>query len=84
MKFFNFYVISIFFLCKSLPSLAAASKGQSVSEPTGTISFENPNVDFGTLKRGQKITAKFVFKNSGRGPLIIQGVRQVGHSRAAH
>lgn len=63
--------------------LQAASRGSSgqnksnklTNEPVGVISFEKPVVDFGTVKRGQKLTASFQFKNVGKGLLTIQGVQ---------
>ena len=45
------------------------------NEPAGVISFEKPVIDFGTVKRGQKLTAVFQFKNAGQGPLTIQGIQ---------
>lgn len=54
---------------------AASSRNKITNEPTGVITFENAFVDFGTIKRGQKLTAKFPYKNSGSGPLTIQGVQ---------
>ena len=64
-------------------SLHAASRGSAnqsksnklTNEPVGIISFEKPIVDFGTVKRGQKLTGSFQFKNVGQGPLTIQGVQ---------
>ncbi|MCX6126096.1 MAG: DUF1573 domain-containing protein [Proteobacteria bacterium] len=57
------------------PFTFAAGRNQLTNEPNGVISFENSLVDFGTIKRGQKMTAKFLYKNTGSGPLIIQGVQ---------
>jgi len=55
---------------------ASSDKNNKITnEPSGVISFEKPLVDFGMIKRGQKLTAKFTFKNIGQGPLTIQGVQ---------
>lgn len=35
------------------------------------MSFENETVNFGTIKEGEKFEHKFVFKNTGTKPLII-------------
>jgi hypothetical protein len=54
------------------------SSGKSnklTNEPVGVISFEKSVIDFGVVKRGQKLTATFQFKNVGQGPLTIQGVQ---------
>jgi hypothetical protein len=45
------------------------------NEPVGVISFEKPIMDFGIVKRGAKLSAKFNFQNTGKGPLTIQGVQ---------
>ena len=70
-------------LCSAQSQEALAAKNGTSSdknnkitnEPSGVISFEKPLVDFGMVKRGQKLTAKFTFKNIGQGPLAIQGVQ---------
>ena len=45
------------------------------NEPSGVISFEKAGIDFGAIKRGQKVSASFPFKNIGQGALTIQGVQ---------
>ena len=59
----------------SIPVHAANNNSRISSEPTGAIAFSTTTVDFGTIKRGQKLMAKFPFTNSGLGPLVIQGVQ---------
>lgn len=56
-------------------SSIATKSGKVPNEPSGVITFEKPVFDFGTVKRGQKLTATFVFKNNGKGSLTIQGVQ---------
>ncbi len=78
------FIICLFLMGFTLPLAnkvtAADRKGSAKSnkltnEPVGVISFEKPLVDFGVVKRGQKLTATFQFKNIGQGPLTIQGVQ---------
>jgi hypothetical protein len=54
---------------------ANSKRNKLTNEPSGVISFENAAVDFGTLKRGQKVVARFTYKNVGQGPLTINGVQ---------
>jgi hypothetical protein len=54
---------------------SAGKSHKLTNEPVGVISFEKPLVDFGVVKRGQKLTATFQFRNVGQGPLTIQGVQ---------
>ena len=70
-RFFTMFVLTIF----GSNLLAAVNGGRVSLEPTGTISFNKTSVDFGTIKRGEKLTAKFFFTNSGPGSLLIQGVQ---------
>jgi len=77
--------LSCILFCLNLPlqsAMAASSERSTLrknnkltNEPSGVISFEKPFVDFGTVKRGQKLTATFQFKNVGQGALTIQGVQ---------
>ena len=72
-------------LTSSLPVYAATRSGNAAphqnknnrltNEPSGVISFEKTILDFGTVKRGQKLPGKFSFKNIGKGSLTIQGVQ---------
>jgi hypothetical protein len=81
----NFLVLSslIFIELLTVSSLQAAARDKSVvrksnrltNEPSGVISFEKTMIDFGTVKRGEKLRATFNFKNKGQGPLTIQGIQ---------
>jgi hypothetical protein len=42
--------------------------------PSTTIKFKEESHDFGTLQEGDPAVAEFVFKNTGKEPLIIQNV----------
>lgn len=41
--------------------------------PDGEIYFAKVTQDFGTLKRGERVSAEFNFENVGKGDLVIQG-----------
>ncbi len=40
----------------------------------GQIRFEDTSHDFGKVKRGEKLTHRFSFRNDGKGPLKVYGV----------
>jgi hypothetical protein len=40
----------------------------------GQIRFEDTSHDFGKVKRGEKLTHRFSFRNEGKGPLKVYGV----------
>lgn len=40
----------------------------------GQIRFDENAFDFGRIKRGEKLSHRFTFKNIGKGPLKVQGV----------
>lgn len=40
----------------------------------GSLKFDTLSHDFGSIFRGQTVTHRFVFVNTGQGPLVIQGV----------
>ncbi|MEY4630744.1 MAG: hypothetical protein RIQ81_864 [Pseudomonadota bacterium] len=40
----------------------------------GQIRFEDSSHDFGRVKRGEKLTHRFAFRNEGKGPLKVYGV----------
>lgn len=44
------------------------------NEPQAEISFEKSTFDFGDVKHGQVVTATFKFKNTGKGPLVLNNV----------
>lgn len=54
---------------------SAAGRDKTSNELTGTIKFDAVVKDFGSVRRGEKLTAKFPYTNSGAGPLIIQGIQ---------
>jgi hypothetical protein len=73
-----FYKITIAVILMNPISMTMAADrkiNKITNEPVGVITFENSAVDFGTIRRGEKREAKFNFRNSGHGPLIIQGIQ---------
>jgi Protein of unknown function (DUF1573) len=73
--------VSVAYAAKQMSgaNVSAPIKGNKsnkfTNEPSGVISFDKPHFDFGTIKRGQKLSAVFTFTNIGKGPLTIQGVQ---------
>ncbi len=64
------------------PALLPASQRPSIqaqdleliSEPHGKVRFQKLRQDFGKVRRGEVLTAKFSFENIGRGPILVQAV----------
>jgi hypothetical protein len=69
LKIFAFFVL---ILASLAPVHAKSAKSDS---PSGVVSFQNSSINFGAIKRGEKLTAKFPYKNIGQGQLVIQGVQ---------
>lgn len=75
-------IVMILATIETAPAASRSAEARSVNknnrltnEPSGVISFDKPVIDFGMVKRGQKLPAKFPFKNIGKGTLSIQGVQ---------
>ena len=71
-KTLAFYCIAAFFAaisCSQTPQQAAAQKGSA------TIEFETTEHDFGTIPYKGEGTYEFVFKNTGKAPLLLTNVR---------
>ncbi|HHS95279.1 MAG TPA: DUF1573 domain-containing protein, partial [Phaeodactylibacter sp.] len=64
---------------KVKPSDAGTPKAADVAAapagPTTTITFEESEFDFGTIKAGEKATHIYKFKNTGNEPLIISNAK---------
>lgn len=43
--------------------------------PLPTIDFQTVDHDFGTVKEGGKVSFKYIFKNNGQAPLIVQSAQ---------
>lgn len=87
MKWFNFglfFIISLVFLgCKESHKgnvsadvivIPATASGKSETDKYPIITFEKTEHDFGKVIRGEKVTYRFKFKNTGKIPLIISDV----------
>ncbi len=62
----------LFFSCNQNPSSKqAVSSVADVDKPV--ISFENEIHNFGTVVEGEKVEYAFIFTNTGKTPLIIEG-----------
>lgn len=61
------------------PATTAATPAAAVDEkpegPLPVIEFAKVDHDFGTVKEGGKVSYKYVFKNTGQAPLIIQSAQ---------
>lgn len=68
-------LVSTAFAAKTRGENDSNKNNRLTNEPSGVLSFEKPTIDFGTVNRGQKMSAVFTFTNIGKGPLIIQGVQ---------
>jgi hypothetical protein len=62
-------------LSASRSNSTVGKNNKLTNEPAGIIFFEKPVIDFGIVKRGTKLSGTFTFKNTGKGPLTIQGVQ---------
>lgn len=82
------YCLFLFLIVFSSCRLANTEKGigtdiiQNPVTPEGLnddnlaeISFDQSEIDFGRITQGERITLTFEFENTGKGPLIISGVR---------
>lgn len=56
------------------PAPSAPDAPRTRSSVVGQIKFASQAVDFGETLRGQKLKQSFTFTNTGKGPLVIQGV----------
>ena len=54
---------------------AMASEAQAPTGPTTTMTFEQTDFDFGTVKEGEKVKHTYKFKNTGSEPLIISSAK---------
>ena len=66
----SFFVsIFLFFV---LTSCNHKNKSENLGDPT--IDFEHLDFDFGTIQIGEKVAHRFIFKNNGKGDLLIKDV----------
>jgi hypothetical protein len=57
------------FSCSQTPRMAEEEKGSAA------ISFETTEHDFGIIMEGAQASFNFVFKNTGKAPLVLNNVR---------
>jgi hypothetical protein len=62
-------------LCAVLFSTALMAQSGDSGKPKASIEWKSMEHDFGEIKRGTPVTAKFELKNSSMIPLIITSVR---------
>ena len=60
--------------CNNNTSGGKKLSGQNVSADTAIISFKEYEHDFGKVTEGEKVASIFIFKNIGKGPLVISSV----------
>ena len=54
---------------------AVAAESTAPAGPTTTMTFEQTDYDFGSVKEGEKVQHTYKFKNTGSEPLIISGAK---------
>ena len=54
---------------------AQTNEQQKVDKKAPKITFEQTTYDFGTIRKASKATVDFVFKNTGKEPLVLTNVR---------
>lgn len=59
----------------AISGVSFGTQNKLTNSPDGSIRFESTTVNFGEIKRGEKKTASFPYRNGGKGVLVIQGVQ---------
>lgn len=54
--------------------IPATASGKTSTDKVPIMSFEKTEHDFGKVIRGEKVTYRFKFKNTGKAPLLISNV----------
>jgi len=54
---------------------AVSAESTAPAGPTTTMTFEQTDYDFGSVKEGEKVQHTYKFKNTGSEPLIISGAK---------
>ncbi len=69
-------LILLFSIVLSVFSVKAqTNEQQKADKKAPKISFEQTTYDFGIIRKGSKATVDFVFKNTGKEPLVLTNVR---------
>lgn len=61
--------------CWLLFSCSQSNTKADAIQDVAAIEFETTQHDFGTIQQGGNGTFEFIFKNTGKGPLILKNVR---------
>jgi hypothetical protein len=64
----------ILFILTACILVACNQSVQKQNSGNGKIEFKQIDFDFGTIKQGEKVAHRFVFKNTGEGDLLIKNV----------
>lgn len=76
MKYKLFIFIAAFSFSMVLFAQDEKPKDSPQSEAVPVFSWEDEVIDFGAIVRGVPVTAEFIFKNSGKAPLVLKDVRK--------
>lgn len=78
-----FFVFVGFYSCKEnkggkitsdVINIPATASGKTSNDKIPIMTFEKTEHDFGKIIRGEKVTYRFKFKNTGKAPLLISNV----------
>ncbi|MGQ9620425.1 MAG: DUF1573 domain-containing protein, partial [Bacteroidales bacterium] len=76
MKFI--YYVTVFLIVCMICNSCGTGNSKHISEysasDTAVIEFNEYEYDFGKIIAGEKVASIFLFKNTGKGPLIINAV----------
>jgi len=68
-------LLTIIFISFSLTSYSQNAKQQKDNKKAPEITFESNFYDYGTIQQGSDGTHDFIFKNTGKSPLILTNVK---------
>ena len=68
-------ILSLFVVLAVFSVKAQTDEQETVDKKAPKITFEKTTYDFGIIEKGSKATVDFVFKNTGKKPLVLTNVR---------
>ena len=71
-KLFSIIALIAFYITLSCSQTSQPAEGQTEN---AVIEFETTEHDYGTIPQGGNGTYEFVFRNTGKGPLLLTNVR---------
>jgi hypothetical protein len=74
-KTFCLYLIFIFFASSAIAQNKAESLPMETNIPYGKLAFVEKTYNFGKIRKGEKITTSFFYKNTGSKPVTILQVQ---------